>query len=226
VSLVTFDSACFNFVGDSLDSTQMGGIRAVPVDYFPNYHASLLLRAAPKEFSRSALIFRVIRANIAVDLNQKDKHLHFDDSEFSDGVARISELWSRIEAGIACMTNFGSLTHSVQDFYSHSNWIELHQHLTPIPLWDLTVASLPAAVQSGTYPSSSHGGAGRATHAELNKDCPFAWFSPSGARVVALGPNRGKTLFELGYDAALTATEVQFARLQRVFSRERRLATP
>jgi hypothetical protein len=190
----------------------------VPVDYFPNYHASLLLRSAPKEFSRRALLFSVIRANIAVDLNQKDKHLHFDDSRFSDGVAHINELWSRIEAGIARMTSFGSLTHTVQDFYSHSNWIELHQHLTPIPLWDLTVASLPAAVQSGIYPSSHAGKRSAPTHAELNKDCPFAWWSPSGARVVAGGPNRGKTLFELGYVAAVSATGGQFDRLRRVLS--------
>ena len=64
------------------------------------------------------------------------------------------------------------------------------------------------------------------THAELNKDCPFAWFSPSGARVVADGPNRGKSLFELGYDAALTATRIQFDRLLRGLSRSQRRANP
>ena len=58
----------------------------MPADYFPNYHATLLKRAAPIGFSRTALLFRVIPANIAVDLNQKDKRLHFDNSTFSAGV--------------------------------------------------------------------------------------------------------------------------------------------
>ena len=44
---------------------------------------------------------RVIPANIAVDLNQKDKWLHFDNSTFLAGVEHIEALWSRIEAGVA-----------------------------------------------------------------------------------------------------------------------------
>jgi hypothetical protein len=191
----------------------------VPADYFPNYHATLLHRAAPNGFSRSALLFRVIPANIAVDFNQKDKRLHFDNSTFSAGVERIEELWSRIEAGVARLANFGKLTHTVQDFYSHSNWVELHQHLSPVPVWDLSVGSLPAEALSGTYPShATRGSQSVPTHAELNKDSPFAWFSPSGARVVADGPNRGKTLFELSYDAAVVATRIQFDRLMRGLS--------
>jgi hypothetical protein len=198
----------------------------LPADYFPTYHASLILRAAPKEISRSALVFSVIPANIAVDLNQKEKWLHFDNSTFSAGAEHINELWSRIEAGFGRMTSFGSLTHTLQDFYSHSNWVELHQHLSPIPVWDLNVVSLPTAVLSGTYPSSRGSTRSAPTHAELNKDCPFAWISPSGARAVADGPNRGKTLFELGYDAALTATRIQFARLLRVLSIEQQRVNP
>jgi hypothetical protein len=198
----------------------------LPADYFPNYHASLLLRAAPNEFSRSALLFSVIPANIAVDLNQKEKWLHFDNSTFSIGALHINELWSRIEAGIGCMTNFGSLTHTEQDFYSHSNWVELHQHLSPVPVWDLNVASLPAGVLSGTSPSGHDSTRSAPTHAELNKDCPFAWFSPSGARIVTDGPNRGKSLFDLGYEAALTATRIQFDRLLRVLSIDQERANP
>ncbi len=191
----------------------------MPADYFPNYHATLLRRAAPDGFSRSALLFQVIPANIAVDLNQKDKRLHFDNSTFAAGVEHIEELWSRIEAGNARLANFGKLTHIVQDFYAHSNWVELHQNLCPVPVWNLTVDSLPADALSGTYPGNAAGGSQKVpTHAELNKDSPFAWFSPAGTRVVADGPNRGKSLFELGYGAALLATQAQFARLMRVLS--------
>jgi hypothetical protein len=186
----------------------------VPVDYFPHYHATLLRRAAPKGFSKSALLFRIIPANIGVDLNQKDKWLHFDDSAFVEGIEHVETLWGAIEAGSHRMANFGRLTHTIQDFYSHSNWVELHQHLSPLPVWDLTIAGLPAAAHTGTYPGRiRRPGQAAPTHAELNKDCPFGWFSPSGARIVAEGPNRGKTLFELGYAAALAATRVQFDRL-------------
>jgi hypothetical protein len=188
----------------------------VPADYFPNYHATLLRRAAPQGFSRTALLFRVIPTNIAVDLNQKDDWLHFDNSTFLAGVEHVEALWARIEAGTDRMSNFGRLTHTVQDFYSHSNWVELHQHVSPVPVWDMRIAALPSGLLSGTYSGRRRpSGKTAPTHAELNKDSPSPWFSPSGCRVVADGPNRGKTLFELGYDAALAATRVQFERLGR-----------
>jgi hypothetical protein len=192
----------------------------VPADYFPNYHATLLRRAAPAGFSRSTLLLHIIPANLAVDLNQKDDRLHFDNSSFAAGAEHIEALWARIEAGSDRMPSFGKLTHTVQDFYSHSNWVELHQHLSPLPVWDLSMASLPADAVSGTYPGRARvaGQTAPPTHAALNKDSPFAWFSPTGRRVVADGPNRGRTLFELGYDAALAATRVQFDRLMRALA--------
>jgi hypothetical protein len=199
----------------------MGGKRALPADYFPNYHATLLRRAAPEGFSRSALFLSVIPANIAVDLNQKDERLHFDNSSFLAGAAHIEALWAsiEIEAGTNRMSNFGKLTHTVQDFYSHSNWVELHQDISPLPVWDLNMAALPAGALSGTYPSRARrAGQTPPTHAELNKDSPFGWFSPSGRRVVTEGPNRGRTLFELGYAGAMAATRLQFDRLMRVLA--------
>ncbi len=191
----------------------------MPVDYFPNYHATLLRRAAPEGFSKRTLFLRVIPANIAVDLNQKDAWLHFDNSAFVRSVEYIEALWARIDSGSDRLSNFGRLTHVVQDFYSHSNWVELYQHVSPLPVWDLRTATLPVGALSGSYPSRTREpGQTTPTHAELNKDSPFAWFSPAGCRIVANGPNRGKTLFELGYDAALAATRVQFDRLMRTLS--------
>jgi len=189
------------------------------VDYFPVYHATLLHRAAPAGFNRTASFLKIVCANIAVDLNQINDAPHFDNSSFASGVEHINELWSRIEAGNACMTNFGRLTHTVQDFYSHSNWVELHDHLKPIPTWDLNLQSLPALTLSGTFRRRRALDSSKPpTHSELNKDSPFAWFSPTGARVVANGPNQGTTLFELGYHAALAATRIQFDRLMRVLA--------
>jgi len=155
-----------------------------------------------------------------VDLNQADSWLHFDNSTFSLGLRHVNDLWVQVESTVARLANFGKLTHTIQDFYSHSNWVELHQHLSPIPVWDLTLASLPAEIVSGIYPSSSSRSVpGMLSHAELNKDSPCAWLSPEGAKVVAEGPNRRKTLFELAYEAALCATRPQFDRLMHLLPR-------
>ena len=80
----------------------------MPADYFANYHATLLGRTAPEGFSRRALFLRVIPANIAVDLNQRDKRLHFDNSTFLAGTEHIecSGGASR-PAPIACPTSEG-----------------------------------------------------------------------------------------------------------------------
>ena len=159
----------------------------MPADYFPNYHATLLARAAPRGFSKTTLLFQIIPANITVDLNQKDHWLHFDNSSFLAALQHVEALSAQIQAGSACMANFGRLTHTVQDFYSHSNWVELHQHESPLPVWDMNIATLPPWAHSGTSQvAPAAPGQTAPTHAELNKDSPFRWFSPSGC------PGRGR----------------------------------
>jgi hypothetical protein len=56
---------------------------------------------------------------------------HFDDCEFDGAAKFIRESYKEAQAGLAsgkiwdAATMFGRLLHTVQDFYSHSNWVEL-----------------------------------------------------------------------------------------------------
>ncbi len=77
---------------------------------------------------------RMIDANIQVDAiwNQFGRHeLHFDDSAFDKANAYLADQRGRIrpalEAGRAeaAWEAFGRLTHTAQDFYSHTNYVDL-----------------------------------------------------------------------------------------------------
>ena len=67
----------------------------------------------------------------------------------------------------------GSSLHTIQDFYSHSNWVNLHvaANKTPIPIWYEVLPADRARLNlfTGAYPDGSS--AGHKNHAELNKDC-------------------------------------------------------
>ncbi len=67
----------------------------------------------------------------------------------------------------------GSSLHTIQDFYSHSNWVNLHTaaNISPVPIW-YDVKAIDRAklnLYTGAYPDGSS--AGHKNHGELNKDC-------------------------------------------------------
>jgi hypothetical protein len=151
------------------------------------------------------------------DIRQFESRIHFDNCAFSEGAEYIEKEWSIISGsgdrfGKTALAAFGRLLHTVQDFYSHSNWIELHMDTDPIPVWDLKPESLPPGTCSGTWilgiPKCCPGGT--PTHQELNKDNPD---SQEGSKVVPSGPHKGKSLFDLAYEAAIRASSEQFKRL-------------
>jgi hypothetical protein len=183
----------------------------MPVLFRVDYHARILSDSCPPSIPQLTLLWEIIPANLETDLDQSRSELHFDNCAFELGSRRVSGLWTQIEAGEDVYKNFGALTHTVQDFYAHSNWVELHQGQDPIPVWDLDVGTLPAGIVSGTYPDHPQlCGPGAPTHEQLNKDDPG---SVEGGKVVEDGPNTGKRLFDLAFDAATRATAEQFARL-------------
>lgn len=163
----------------------------------------------------------VIRSNYSQDIaHQQDSKVHFDNCCFEEGAAYVMEEWHNIETEMDpysdnALITFGRLLHTVQDFYSHSNWVELNQFVNPIPIWDLNVNSLPAGIVSGTWaigtPKRCSDQA--PTHRQLNKD---DLNSEEGKKIVASGPNQGKPLFSLAQDAAIRATSEQFKRLQNI----------
>ncbi len=182
------------------------------------YHAAMTEQACPEDPTIKDNLSVIVAANVATDLDQFDSALHFDNCAFPPGAQRVADLWQLIESNSIEQNPyvlFGTMTHTVQDFYAHSNWVELHANEEPIPIWDLSVQSLPTQIVSGTFfldwPKMC--GPGAPTHAELNKDSPE---SQEGAKLVNSGPNAGKTLFDLAFAAALQATKIQFERLRKV----------
>jgi hypothetical protein len=177
------------------------------------YHAALTEQACPDDPTIRANLWTIVAANIATDLDQFDSTLHFDNCTFALGAKRIADLWQLIQSPyeINQYVTFGTMIHTVQDFYAHSNWVELHEDVSPVPVWDVDSSSLPADIVSGTFfldfPKLC--GPDAPTHAQLNKDSPS---SEEGSKIVESGPNKGHTLFDLAFAAALQATRVQFNR--------------
>lgn len=104
------------------------------------YHIEICTRALSERFNPQALEV-IIKAN----LNQDSllglighPQYHFDDSEFDKSYAYL-EKQRQIVAGTLAENGkltpawkaFGRLTHAVQDFYSHSNYLTLWQATFP-----------------------------------------------------------------------------------------------
>ncbi len=171
-------------------------------------------KASNQLFTDRQLNF-VIIANLSQDIRPLESQLHFDNCCFEDGAEYIEEKWRRIEAGNpsaeSALGTLGLILHTVQDFYAHSTWVELHKYEAPIPIWNLDVGTLPSGIVSGTselgQPKRCLGDT--PTHKQLNKDDPE---SDTGKIIVSSGPNQGKSMFDLAYNAALSASIEQLKR--------------
>jgi len=118
---------------------------------------------------------RVIRANLRQDLHQATSKFHFDNCAFAEGIEYIHEQYEqalflcRSDEG-AALEAFGRIIHALQDFYGHSNWIELNWPI--IILWDETI---PEGLVSGStrLGKSRLKLKGIPHHRHLNKDRPL-----------------------------------------------------
>lgn len=74
---------------------------------------------------------------------------------------------------IVFLNIIGTSLHIVQDFYSHSNWVNLHAkaNVSPVPVWfDVTEKERKKLkLATGAYPDGSV--PGKLSHGDLNKDC-------------------------------------------------------
>lgn len=161
----------------------------------------------------SADIEVAVKANLDEDDIQSDSAIHFDNCAFGEGVDKIRRDWDFIwqqnnRFSLDSIRALGRVMHTVQDFYAHSNWIELHQDSSPVPVWDLLPGSLPTGICSGTWAvgNPKRCKPGTPSHGHLNKDTRS---SNSGRKVVRNGPNSGKTLYQLACDAALRASQAE-----------------
>jgi hypothetical protein len=81
--------------------------------------------------SMQAAIKEIARANAKVDEDQKIAAKHFDGESFPEGQARIIALRDSVIMALqqndaeGARTALGSALHTIQDFYSHTNWVEL-----------------------------------------------------------------------------------------------------
>lgn len=70
-------------------------------------------------------------ANAAVDKDQDHTALHFDGENFPGGQSRIVGLFGSVVTDLKAVNaeqarrDLGGALHTIQDFYSHSNWVEL-----------------------------------------------------------------------------------------------------
>lgn len=176
--------------------------------------ADLAAGSASSPAAQAALT-SIIAANAAVDDDQTHAAPHFDGESFPEGQARIlalrAELIAELRAGdvAGARAALGSALHTVQDFYSHSNWVELGNS-APNP--DLgrpgrTLSRLGPQVRtcsgtgsstlvtngltSGYYPGEDrvfvtgkchHGGILDSTVAGINKDSSLYLLSPHADR--------------------------------------------
>jgi hypothetical protein len=99
----------------------------------PRYHAEITRQALRNLFSAASLE-KIVRANVYQDrLAAQIGHdeFHFDNNAFEKSYAYIEEQREltitslRSEDASSAWAAFGRLTHTAQDFYAHSNYIEL-----------------------------------------------------------------------------------------------------
>jgi hypothetical protein len=162
-------------------------------------------------FFNQEIIDRITSANKSADNNQSESAIHFDNCAFEEGNSRIQNKWNAVRQqknrfSLMALKEFGEILHTIQDFYAHSNWVELQLGNAPLPLWDLKIQSLPQGIFSGTYAGDKPKkcAVGTPSHEKLNKDKKS---SSQARKKVATGPNSGKTYFDLAFDCALKATK-------------------
>lgn len=99
----------------------------------PKYHREITRQVLQDLFSETALK-KIVAANLNQDrLSAQIGHdeFHFDNNAFEEGYAYIEEqralTVSALQSGDipSAWAAFGRLTHTVQDFYAHSNYVDL-----------------------------------------------------------------------------------------------------
>ena len=120
------------------------------------YHIEMTREALEGAFSDSALK-TILRANIWQDRprNQFGRdYIHFDGSAFEDGYAYIATqkqaIIKFIQSGKvrAAQKAFGRIIHTWQDFYSHSNYVQLWLKIHPGSTSDEIQPADPAILDS------------------------------------------------------------------------------
>lgn len=149
-----------------------------------NLHRSVTARAlSPMGFSIDA-IDQIADANIFIDRQEGSNPATHADSESFEAASALMRSRLKIAATAvingdtkAARANFGYITHTVQDFYAHTNYVE-YMPGKPIDLLNLTnpasyvtcsPKSMMNGLTSGYYPDSTTP-AKKCSHTTLSKD--------------------------------------------------------
>jgi len=187
-----------------------------------------LMHTALKGLVSARALGRMTDANVRVDAvwNQLGRHeLHFDDNSFDKAYAYLLLQRGRIrpalEAGNteAAWDAFGRLTHTAQDFYSHSNYVDLWVacqpdgiappagHIDPL---DDTLIRSPALRSGKPYLPL-----GLLSFVPiLGKWVDLFMPADSHARMHLDSASRGP-MFEYAFEAAVKRTRLEYEGLQR-----------
>jgi hypothetical protein len=125
----------------------------------PNHEA---ITAAGLSFLRTEILTAIQAANVATDVEFFTVNAnHFDDCNFSGGssvvqrsqaeaVAQLDPSVVTPEGDLLAIRSFGRSLHALQDFYAHSNWIELGGEV----LVDSSLGAFPMLSPYSTIASS------------------------------------------------------------------------
>jgi len=126
-------------------------------------HESITEQAI-KEFAREELscephknaVKAIVYANGNTDINESsDSAAHFDSENFSGGQSRLERKLQEIQRAMLAGNVYearealGQALHTIQDFYSHSNWVETFGNLGVFRGLGTTNGTLPGGVASG-----------------------------------------------------------------------------
>jgi hypothetical protein len=189
-------------------------------------HRSITTQALSPHFSQNALE-TVIGANLGQDVWQYQfghDHFHYDNNSFAAGDAYIDELrrsiMDALQRGedVPARQSFGRLTHAVQDFYAHSNyialWRESHPEAAPNETDPLVAVLLSdSRLRSGRiyYPFEA------LTFIKVLKPC-IVPLLPRDSHAWMNIDDPSRPNFEYAYAAAVKRTELEFERLRKVLS--------
>uniref|UniRef100_A0A3P8U7B2 von Willebrand factor A domain containing 7 n=1 Tax=Amphiprion percula TaxID=161767 RepID=A0A3P8U7B2_AMPPE len=129
----------------------------------------------------------VVKSNAAMDFlssTMSDPVYHFDSEQVDSSIVMLRLFWTQTVLSVrtkeyqSARRSLGQLFHSLQDFYSHSNWVEMGQRSIYLHLLHPDEPAVPVAKgkcsHGGILDSSRHLGA----KGGINKDSTSPFFSP------------------------------------------------
>uniref|UniRef100_A0A3B5B2R2 von Willebrand factor A domain containing 7 n=1 Tax=Stegastes partitus TaxID=144197 RepID=A0A3B5B2R2_9TELE len=128
----------------------------------------------------------VVKSNAAMDFvssTMSDPVYHFDSERVDSAVVMLRQFWTQTVLSVrakeyqSARRSLGQLFHSLQDFYSHSNWVEMGQRSIYLHLLQPEQPAVPVAKKcshGGILDSSRNLGA----KGGINKDSTSPLFSP------------------------------------------------